>query len=225
MPGSLTSTPTLEVVTCAVCSNQAEQYTSAENEPQGPPDFDTRPAEPERSFLRAQVSCCPTCGYCADDLSKSHDGVPELVAEDRYQAVLRTETYPPEARAFLCFALILERLHQWADAGWSSLHAAWICDDEGAEEAARLCRTAALQRWKRAKELGSSFADDLGSEFALAADLYRRSGDFTDALVTCAEGLDVEDLSELLERLLRRQYVLIQQHDTEPHSMSELLTK
>lgn len=220
----MTLTPSIERIRCGVCGTDTQQYVLPDVHSSSPPDFDTRPAEPERSLLIYSVSRCHHCGYCANDLEAVHPGVADVIAEERYQSILNNPEYPDAARSFLCFSLLLERLHEWADAGWSTLHAAWVCDDAGAEAEATWCRQLALARWKRAKELGSSFSDDLATEFALATDLYRRSGDFTNGLVTCTEALSLEDLPALLEKALRRQYVLIQQQDTSAHSLSELFS-
>jgi hypothetical protein len=80
----------------------------------------------------------------------------------------------------------------------------------------------AINRWKRGKELGQGFADDLATEFAIVTDLHRRGGEFDNATVACAEGLDIEDIPGPIEQMLRRQMTLIQQRDTDRHSMSEL---
>jgi hypothetical protein len=144
------------------------------------------------------------------------------VASDGYRQWLNDACLPPKARQFLAFACLLERLHQPADGGWSALHAAWVCDDEGAADAAIRCRRRTIELWQHGKTAGQLFCDDMASEFALVTDIYRRTGEFEHATVTCAEALDLEDLPPALEALLRRQMVLIQARDTGAHSMSEL---
>jgi hypothetical protein len=188
----------------------------------GPPDFDTRPSEPERSLIRYWVSECPYCGYCADDLTAIHEGVEAIVRSPEYREQLENFEVPEAARRFLCYASILAMLHYWADSGWTCLHAAWACDDEGAQSLSINCRALAIERWKRGKELGQNFADDLASEFAIVTDLYRRIGEFEEATIACAEGLDLDDISPVVEQMLRRQMVLIQRRDTVCHSMAEL---
>lgn len=216
--------PKVVPVTCACCGAQAQHiYRSAYQSE--PPDFDTRPGGMARSLLRFWVFRCPHCGYCADDLTRIQDGVAEIVASGEYQEQLADPRFPALARTFLCYALILDKLRHRADAGWSCLHAAWACDNENSEEAARLCRAAAIQQWKRGKAVGEPFADDMASEFALVTDLYRRMGEFEQATVACGEGLDIEDVPPAIEQMLRRQIVLIQQRDTACHSMAELQPK
>jgi hypothetical protein len=213
----------VESVRCAVCGHEATQGVHLPVEPSSaPPDFDTRPGEPERSAITSWIAECQHCGYCADDLASAREGLDRIVLSDEYLQYRQSGAVPAAARRFLCYAFILEKLHLWADAGWTCLHAAWACDDAGAEEEAAACRAFAIDRWKRAKQTGENFADDLVTEFALATDLYRRIGAFEDAIVACTEGLDIEDIPPAIEEMLRRQMTLIHSRDTGCHSMSEL---
>jgi hypothetical protein len=210
---------------CAVCgAANASFLTPAGLNASEPPDFDTRPGEPLRSSLATWVQCCSSCGYCADDISRAaSEDVADIVRSDSYRSILSDESLPVKARQFLTFAFLLSRLHRAADAGWSALHAAWACDDLRAAGAAMRCRAEAIDYWKRGKQAGQLFSDDMATEFALVTDLYRRMGDFEHATVACAEGLDLEDIPLSIEAVLRRQVVLIHARDTEAHSMSELL--
>jgi hypothetical protein len=216
------------VARCAVCGAENNVTKADEREPQGPPDFDTRPGEPLRGSLRTWVQQCSSCGYAADDIASANEDTAETVNSPQYREILNSVSVPEEAKPFLCYSLILERSHQPADAGWSALHAAWVCDDAaerfpGSVHAATLCRERAVDMWKRGKENGHAFSDDLASEFALVTDLYRRLGEFEHATVACAEGLDMEDVAPLLQQLFRRQKVLIEQRDMSCHSLRELL--
>jgi hypothetical protein len=158
-------------------------------------------------------------------LSSAPPGTADVVQSQEYSERLGNESYSWVARRFVCYAFIVEKAHLWADAGWVWLHAAWASDDAGDENAAAHCRHMAIDRWKRAKELGDTFADDLATEFAIATDLYRRMGEFEHATVACTEGLDVEDIPATIEHMLRRQITLIQRRDTGRHSMTELYEK
>jgi hypothetical protein len=211
-----------EEVICAVCGGSARQFARASSDHSSPPDFDTRPGETGAGTPDMWVAQCPHCGYCAEDISTAPPGTADLVRSPEYLEHLEDRSFPPVVRRFLCYAFLVEKSHYWADAGWIWIHAAWACDDAGDVEAAQRCRGLALDRWKRGKELGQSFADDLASEFAIIVDLYRRLGRFEDATVTCTEALDLEDVPVPIEQMLRRQMILIQQRDTGRHSMAEL---
>jgi len=211
-------------VVCGVCGAAGPGGRSdALPEPAEPPDFDTRPGEPLRSTLPRWVERCGACGYCADDISRAPAGADAVVASDEYRGYLEDESTPLKARKFLCFACILDRLHQHADAGWAALQAAWVCDDAGDDDAAARCRNRAIELWQRGKLAGQLFSDDMATEFALVTDVYRRLGDFERATVACAEGLDLEDIPPAVETMLRKQLTLIQARDRAAHSMRELI--
>jgi hypothetical protein len=212
-------------VTCAHCGSHTEVVTSESlPEPAGPPDFDTRPAEPLRHTITDWIQFCPHCDYASDDISHCPPEARSVVDSADYAAVLADETRPAASRRFLAYAYLLHRLHQYGDAGWSCLHAAWVCDDLNEAVAATFCRAQAIEHWQRGKRVGQTFGDDLASEFALVTDVYRRMGEFENATVTCAEALDIDDLVPILERLLRRQMTLITARDTRAHNMKELLS-
>jgi hypothetical protein len=206
-------------VTCAVCQTESRQYVPDPSDDSSPPDFDTRPSD---AAIETWIALCPGCGYTAEDLSVAHAGTKEVVESEEYRERLLDNRFPELARRFLAYALLIEKAHYWSDAGWIWLHAAWVCDDAGDFIAATICRNSAIDRWKRGKELGQAFGDDLASEFAIVTDLYRRTGAFENATVTCAEALDLEDFPPPLERMLRKQIVLIKRRDTSRHSMVEL---
>jgi hypothetical protein len=198
------------------------QSVAGEVRPTEPPDFDTRPGEPLRSTLGSWMQRCPVCGYCAEDIRSIHEHGEAVVRSSGYAAQLSDVTYPEKAREFLAHALILDALGQLADAGWTALHAAWICDDEPALEAATAARLRSLDYWKRGKAMKQSFGEDLALEFAIVADLCRRTGQFEATVVTCSEALDTVELTPLMEAILRREKSLAERKDDDVHSLREL---
>ena len=210
-------------VHCGLCGSTSRQAValSVTVTSQEPPDLDTRPGEPVRSTLGTWMQCCPECGYCAADIGTIHEHAADLVATKEYQGRLLDSAVPEQARPFLCHALILEHVHQYADAGWTALHAAWACDDASDSKAAQAARGLALNYWKHGKKHGQAFGE-LAEEFALAADVSRRAGRFEEALVTANEGLEVDDLPAFLEALLLFEKTLIGRRDAERHHLREV---
>jgi hypothetical protein len=192
-------------------------------EPAGPPDFDTRPAEPLRSTIRAWIRACPHCGYAADRLDDIMPGAREFVLSAAYQGLARSRQGCLAARPFLAHAALLEHIGAYGDAGWCALQAAWVCDDQENETAARAARARAIELWKRGKEHGVSFMGTVEEEFTIVADVYRRMGDFEQARIACTTALDHLDLDATLDATLRHQLVLIAREDTACHNMAELL--
>jgi hypothetical protein len=159
------------------------------------------------------MQLCPYCGYASPDLSYAAEGAAALAASPESQAL--------EDR-FLRHAWLLEQLGHFADAGWTALHGAWLCDDLGQPAQAALHRRRALELWKRGKQAGQPFLDDLAHEFAVVCDLLRRLSQFDEARATCLAGLQEEPLPHVLEDILRLQLSLIQRRDTAAHNLSEL---
>ena len=200
-------------ILCAVCGAHSEQTIAPAVEPQEPPDFDTRPGEPLRATLSHWLQSCPACGYSAPELSYAPEGVAALVKSEQYQNC---------EGPFLKHAFLLDQLGHHADAGWMALQGAWFFDDAGDGALALGCRTVALQFWKKGKAAGQNFAETIPEEFALVTDILRRSGMFEDALGTCLDALEDEELPPVIEDMLRMQKTFIEKKDFGRHSMSEL---
>ena len=213
-------------VLCAVCHvwNEVPEPTPPADTT-APSDFDTRPGGAERHSIANWLQICRNCGYSAESIAHASPDAAAIVAGEDYQSCLAQTAVSPAAIPFVCYAKLLSRLHMHADAGWSALHAAWVCDDSGDQQAAATMRAQALEHWQQGKAAGQQFGDDLPTEFALATDIYRRIGEFEKATVACTEGLDIEDINPVLEKLLRRQLVLIQARDMSTHNMAELMRR
>ncbi|MHB1354681.1 MAG: hypothetical protein ACYCZF_01750 [Anaerolineae bacterium] len=56
-------------VACRLCGRPNSFITASYSTSLGWPDLDTRPPETTRSNLPYWIQRCPSCGYCAPDLS------------------------------------------------------------------------------------------------------------------------------------------------------------
>jgi hypothetical protein len=157
---------------------------------------------------------CPECRYAAPDLAQP---APEQVA-----ALIRGEEYQAIECRFRRHSWLLAQLGHFADAGWTSLHAAWAADDRADTAAALLCRLRAIELWKEGKRRGQCFMENLESEFALVVDVLRRCGGFMQARETCLEALNETRLTPVIEDALRFQLTLIGRGDTAAHRLDEL---
>lgn len=210
------------IVRCGNCGHENQVPMLFHAEEVEPPDLDTRPGEKLRSSIALWIARCESCGYCASDLSSIHELAGPVVDSAVYQSQLVDSRFPPKAAEFVCHALLLERTGQYADAGWTMLHAAWVCDDYSNHEAATLCRKGALRAWSAGKARGQSFHDAHSSEFLIVADVHRRMGEFEYALIACNEGMETEDLPELLDHCFRLERSLISRKETGRGSMRDL---
>ncbi len=203
-----------QLIRCAVCGKSNPQAILASTNQMGPPDLDTRPPEMMRSTIGHWILECPECRYAAADIAATVPApVPALVHGETYQAI---------DCKFQRHSWLLAQLGEFADSGWTSLHAAWVADDLGDFDTARRCRARAIELWKLAKRDGQRFMETTEGEFALAVDLLRRQGEFAEARETCIEALNEPDLTPLIEDMLRLQLTLIARADTAAHSMNEI---
>lgn len=167
---------------------------------------------------------CPECGYAAADISSVHEAAADLIPTDAYQRLRFDSTFPDAARPFLCHALILQQVRQFADAGWTALHAAWIGDDAAGDtsaDPATKARNLAIDYWKQGKRAGQSFGEEV-EEFTLVTDVLRRAGRFEEALIAANEALDSEDLPELFDHILRFEKTLILKRDPAGYRLDQV---
>lgn len=206
--------------TCSVCGESC-RFTIPEGAVSvGSRDLDTRPAEPLRSTIYAWVKRCPSCGYCAPDLSRPLKGAADVVKLPRYRWQLEARKFPKIANTFLCWSIIQEDLGAPAQAAWASLHAAWICDDEGQDVPARICRKRAADLLLRAWDQDERLVPQEGADEALLADLLRRAGRLREARTVVAETLE-RNPQPLIADIMRLQIRLIAASDRGAHTVAE----
>jgi hypothetical protein len=206
--------------TCSVCG-EACRFTIPEGAVSvGSRDLDTRPAEPLRSTIYAWVKRCPSCGYCAPDLSRPIEKAADVVKLPRYRWQLDNRKFPKIANTFLCWSIIQEDLGAPAQAAWASLHAAWICDDERQDVPARVCRKRAADLLLRAWSQGERLVSQEGADEALLVDLLRRAGRFREARTIVKETLE-RNPEPLIADIMRLQSRLITASDRGAHTVAE----
>lgn len=206
--------------TCAVCGDPCRFTIPEAAGSVGSRDLDTRPAEPLRSTIYAWVKRCPSCGYCAPDPGKAPEGVADVVKLPRYRWQLDSRRFPRLANTFLCWSIIQEGLGAPAQAAWASLHAAWICDDEGDDVPARICRIRAADLLRRAWEQGDRLTTQAGGDEAILVDLLRRAGRFREARALVRETLE-QNPPPLIAEIMRLQARLIDAKDRNTHTVAE----
>jgi hypothetical protein len=109
-----------------------------------------------------------------------------------------------------------------APAGWASLAAARVREQDGSLEDARLCRTRAIEFWTAAERQGEAITDQGLAAAQLAfADTLRRLGRFDEARGCCHRGLSGHP-PDPVRSLLEYEIELISQEDTAAHSVDEV---
>src|SRR5574341_1373635 len=184
-------------------------------------DLDTRPPEMERSTIDMWAQMCPSCRYSSADISQGNDKVLDVINNDSYQEQINSQEYPKLANAFLCFSLIQENNCEYMGAGWSSVHAAWACDDADYEISAQKCRMRAVSLFQKAKENNQKFAKQDGVEEVIIVDLLRRSCQFELAFSICEEVLKKKP-EKIISNIMKLQKMLIKNKDVACHLIADV---
>lgn len=201
-------------VTCSVCGEKETFMGLGSSNTLGFPDLDMRPAPMLRDTIDMWIQRCPNCGYCAPNIGRAVSGAKAVVGSDDYLAQLNDPDFPKLANSFLCWGIICAKRDHFGGAANAALQAAWVCDDSGKTEPARLCRQRALQFFEQMPRI-----DD--TEKAIMVDLMRRSGQFERALSFAEQALtDIRDADT--RQVLSFQLELARQQDANCHTTAEI---
>jgi hypothetical protein len=210
-------------VRCAVCGADSAQQVLASTSSFGPPDLDLRPNGPARWALQFHVQRCPRCGYCAENIGQRTRGARRAVSSIVYREVLEHARMPELARHYFCAALVAEAAECRDASSRHFLSAAWVCDDAGAVEQARICRHRAAEMLAKAMEWG-----DVPSQspvvHGVRADVLRRAGRYDEAIdVLAAAGVDDDVDEDESQAAIVLAYIreLAEARDDDPHSVAE----
>ncbi len=135
--------------------------------------------------------------------------------------MFRYTEYAVLAQRFLKLSDIQEAEEHLFEAAWSSLRAAWVCDDNAAEAQAVVCRQRAIGFFMRARIGLIVFPKEPGAEHALLADIHRRSGDFDGAIHWADEGLEQQP-DTAIAAVLHFQRTKAMMHDAERYTGSDV---
>jgi len=204
---------------CFICGKTSEFTGVMSTSSSDLPDLDTRPSEMKRSTLQYWIRRCPSCGYCADQISHGDGKTAAIVKGEVYHQQLADPAYPELANSFLCRAMIQADVGNHAEAGWAALHAAWVCDDHKPGMASA-CRSKAIQLFQGAMETGETISEETGVAEAVMADLYRRTGQFEKAQMVCLSAL-FKPLPELITQVLTFQKSLTEKQDEGCHTVGQ----
>lgn len=213
-----------EQFTCAICHSVSEQTKISSSNEFGSADFDSRPPEMIRSTIYTWIQRCPSCGYCAADISKESGKATEHLTKEAYKKQLVDDQYSELANSFLCSSLLSEYEGNHVDAGWSALNAAWVCDDADANAPARNCRMQAALFFEMAMKKGDPFAENRDYETLILADVLRRAGEFERTIKLCGE-YQKDEMEDWLMAVLLNEIMLSTDEDDSCHNLDEVLAK
>ncbi|MBN1983568.1 MAG: hypothetical protein JW795_18675 [Chitinivibrionales bacterium] len=211
--------------TCYVCAAKSRYANIGISPPMlgKPHDLDGRAATTQRSSIYLLVQKCPSCGYCAADISKGEPIIKEIMASAEYTDQLHDTRFPETADVFLCRSLLDARTGNYGRAGGASLCASWICDDSlSYQTAAFECRIKALQFFQLARENRQPFNPSPQEEALIIIECLRRTAQFSTALAECKKELRKTDEKEF-RQLFDFEKSLIKKKDTTRHTRTEVL--
>jgi hypothetical protein len=217
---------------CLVCGNVSDHGVIMSTNSFGAADLDCRPPEMKRSTIKYSVHRCPQCGYCSWDISEEKEKISDIidiVHSEEYQKQLNNIDFPDKANEFLCRSILEEKAGNCDSAFFNALHAAWICDDKGNNEAAISCRNKAVSTSLSRIIPGKDIIDDEEkSQNLIIIDLLRRTGRFRDALDyidSFREKNNYEQYNDFQKKIISLQKSLVEVKDDKIHKMSEVKEK
>jgi hypothetical protein len=213
-----------ETVECAFCGESNDQLFLESTNVLGLPDLDMRPSEMKRSTINQWIQCCPTCGYCSDDISEAEKDLAGIVKTVGYQDRLKNKNYSQLANQFRCYSLICESYSNFDSGGWAYLHAAWVCDDEQNEKGAITCRKNSARLFQITKKQNQQYHPDKDTEDAIMIDVLRRSGQFEEAL-SWSEKVLQRGPSERIVQIVNFQRTLNDKNDLSCYTIEDAKSK
>lgn len=228
-------------VVCAGCGTQSRQemykYINPKNTPM--PDLDLRPAGKQRNSFKALIQECPSCGYCAQDISVKPENLNQIMENDEYLVLVKSKYFSAESKKYLKSAITSQLSGRYDIAIKSFIYSAWVCDDENNDTGARLSRQMALGGFMSVREIESEqyyFKTSFRNE-CLITDLLRRAGSLGEARNRCnrvladiKEDKDIYEIprsqpNTIEEETLLFQQKLIADKDRSCHSFNEFSYK
>lgn len=199
-------------VKCAHCGKESEQTTVYSSSSFGSMDLDTRPPMSDMT-LQYELQECPHCHFCNNTIADATN-IPESFSPE-YDALSKNNVISKTAKKFLLAAMLRAQIGDKLKAGEYYLKAAWVFDDENAQEAAKDARKNAAIYFREHVD-----ATDDGDVAIMLVDVHRRAGDFKAAADLIDLIGDTED--ELLNNILSFEKSLISKKDTSCHNMGEI---
>ena len=180
-----------ERVVCGVCGAVRVRSVVTSTSAYGYRDLDLRPPETARSCIGFEIDYCPACGYASDDISKPPEQL-QVLHSSVYRSILRHRWLPPVAKAYLCYAQLLQAEGKFVMAVQATIKAAWVCDDRGFRPGSYNYRMQAVKQINGLHAEGQLLTESMATDMLLVTDLLRRSGEFCKAEEAATLGLCLE---------------------------------
>ena len=114
---------------CAVCGTEKKVIDILSTSAFGSMDLDTRPPMMARSALVHQIQYCENCHYSNNSISSKIRGFNKVMLESKEYLDVVNKDINRTAKAFILSGQLKSNVHDYEDAGFQYLKAAWVFDD------------------------------------------------------------------------------------------------
>ena len=209
-------------ITCAICGTESVQNVLASTNQMGYADLDLRPPPMARYTLEYQIQECPSCRYCAPDLTKAHENGALIIQSDEYIECISDTSAPDLVRRFLSYAHYMKLHKNFQEAFFANLKASWVCDDKGIAKTGSQCRRKAIEYLLLCKMQGDLIWEEPGLYELVLANLYRRTATFHEGMeIVLAGALKATD--PVIKSALEFTGSLIDRWDTLQYSFGDVV--
>lgn len=207
--------------TCGNCKCDSHQSIAMSTNIFGAPDLDFRPPPMKRATMDVWLQECPNCRLVCQAIDSPPPGAPEILADPKYLAIANDSFADPVVRKFGSWAYLAAALNLMADAAFAHLHIAWLADDQRNPALAKAARSIAVTKLAALRNEGQLYPSQPGAAEALLADLWRRIGEFDNAIYEASRCASVAKESNLT-KLCSLQTTLAMRGDANVHKMDEM---
>ncbi len=165
-------------VTCAVCGSSSLQDILLVSNSNSSFNSIFYSVPLARNTLMYQIQECPTCRYCAPDITLADVKIKDIVNTGNYLQIANNGEISALIRRYLQYSYCAEVLEDNKTAFFGYLTASWICDDTNEMRLGKKCREKAIEFMIKCKNNGDYIWNHPGFFELMLADLYRRTAQF-----------------------------------------------
>lgn len=206
--------------TCGNCKQRAEQTILTSTNSFGAPDLDFRPPQMKRSTMDIWLQECPNCKLVCRAIDDPPPRASEVLADPKYLAIVNDGSESDLVRKFRAWAYLADALNLMTDAAFAHLHIAWLADDQKTPALAKAARSIAVTKLGALRDRGELYPSQPGAAEALLADLWRRTGEFNNAIHEASRCASVAKDSHLA-KICALQTALAMRADAGAHTIDQ----
>jgi len=205
---------------CGNCKQESVQTILTSTNAFGAPDLDGRPAPMRRNTMNMWLQECPHCRLVCERIDAPPTGASEIVAEPEYLALVNDGTADDALRKFRSWAYLASALNLASEEAFAHLHLAWLADDQNDPALARTERTSAVEKFGLLRDEGRLYPNQPGAAEVLLADLWRRTGQFDNAIHESSRCASIAKQGRLI-KICALQTALAKRGDANVHTIDE----